>query len=422
MKFEVIKKKAGNFLTGDAGILAVFSLLALGAGTAFTLVAKLEAVEAVKEIKKPEAGTEAVQEQLRIECDGEFADSYTVEVPARLYEIREAKALLEKARADLDRQILGENTSAEYVTENLWLPTGAAEGKIVVDWSTDRPEYLHYDGTLEETIPREGVPVWLEARMTCQEEELYYRKQLVLYPAEKGQKAWLRQVRQALDEENQDGTAAVYRLPRNIGGKKVVWSRERDNPAPVLALTILAVGFLIVWQRRERDKREVEQKREGLFRDYPAFVSRMCLFLGAGLSVRQVFYRMAKESRGERNTCKAEKVREGSRDYLTEEMRLTCRELEQGISEAQAYCHLGERSGLLEYRTFSALLVQNIRKGNQELLAMLQGEAEKAFADRRRTASLLGSKAGTKLLMPMGLMLVVVLLLVLYPACVSFYG
>ena len=116
------------------------------------------------------------------------------------------------------------------------------------------------------------------------------------------------------------------------------------------------------------------------------------------------------------------KGRNKPRDYLAEELRLTCKELEQGVSETQAYRHLGERSGLLEYRTFTALLVQNIRKGNQELLAMLQGEADKAFADRRRNAEILGSKAGTKLLMPMGLMLVVVLILVVFPACVSFYG
>ena len=53
---------------------------------------------------------------------------------------------------------------------------------------------------------------------------------------------------------------------------------------------------------------------------------------------------------------------------------------------------------------------------------MLQCEADKAFADRRRNAETLGSKAGTKLLMPMGLMLVVVLVLVVFPACASFYG
>lgn len=399
-------------------LLIIFGLLSLGTGAVVTWAVGKGAAKEIRVLEKPEAGTDPVQEKLFIESGQGEVQSYLVEVPARLYTSGEAEDLLSGGRAELDRRLLGENGSPDHVTEKLCLPAEAADGRVAVEWNIDHPEYLQYDGAPAADIPIEGVSVRLEARLTCQAEELYYHKQVVLYPETEGEGGWARQVKEALEEANVDSTAKLYHLPQTIAGRKVVWNRGRENPALVLSLTILTVGILLVWRRRERDRQEKEQHRAGLLRDYPAFVSRMCLFLGAGLSVRQVFYRMA----GSAEEQERAKVKKGFRDHLAEELRLTCRELEQGISEAQAYRHLGERSGLLEYRTFTALLVQNIRKGNQELLTMLQLEADKAFADRRRNAEVLGSKAGTKLLMPMGLMLVVVLILVVFPACVSFYG
>ena len=68
------------------------------------------------------------------------------------------------------------------------------------------------------------------------------------------------------------------------------------------------------------------------------------------------------------------------------------------------------------------MLLQNRQKGNDKLLTMLQNEAEKAFAERQRRARITGNEAGTKLLMPMAMMLMVVLMIVLFPAVVSFYA
>ena len=417
MKFREIKRKLGSSLTGEQRILALFGLLAVGVGIVVTGVWGMETAKEVRAIKKPEAGGEPVQERLFIEAGQEGARSYVVEVPARLYGAAEAKRLLEKGREELDRRLLGENDSPDHVISGLYLAAEAADGRVAVEWSIDHPEYLSYDGVPAEDLPPEGVPVRLDARQSCQKEDLYYHKQVRLCPETKGEKTWAGQVKRALEEANQDGTDEWYRLPRDISGRMVVWKHGRENPALALSLIILAAGVWLVWRRREQSRQEERRHRAGLLRDYPAFVSRMCLFLGAGLSVRQVFYRLA--DGGENH---GKKIRKPPCDDLKEEICLTCRELEQGIAEAQAYRRLGERSGLPEYRTFTALLVQNIRKGNQELLVTLQSEADKAFADRRRNAEMLGSKAGTKLLMPMGLMLVVVLILVIFPACVSFYN
>ena len=108
--------------------------------------------------------------------------------------------------------------------------------------------------------------------------------------------------------------------------------------------------------------------------------------------------------------------------YVYEELTLACREMESGITEAQAYEHFGQRCRLTQYRKCAALLSQNLKKGASGLLQALQQEAEHAFEERKRNARELGEKAGTRLLLPMMLMLVVVMVLIMVPACFSFAG
>ena len=59
-------------------------------------------------------------------------------------------------------------------------------------------------------------------------------------------------------------------------------------------------------------------------------------------------------------------------------------------------------------------------KGRADLLIQLEREAMDAFAERKNRARELGEEAGTKLLFPMIMMLLVVLIIVMIPAFISF--
>lgn len=105
-----------------------------------------------------------------------------------------------------------------------------------------------------------------------------------------------------------------------------------------------------------------------------------------------------------------------------EELLYTWQEMESGISEGNAYEHLGARCQGTSYRALATLLTQNLKKGSKGLLELLEQESSEAFEERRRRARAEGEKAGTKLLLPMMLMLGVVFLLILVPAFLSFYA
>ena len=53
---------------------------------------------------------------------------------------------------------------------------------------------------------------------------------------------------------------------------------------------------------------------------------------------------------------------------------------------------------------------------------MLEKESMEAWDERKRKARVLGEAAATKLLVPMILMLLVVMAVIMIPACLAFYG
>ena len=63
---------------------------------------------------------------------------------------------------------------------------------------------------------------------------------------------------------------------------------------------------------------------------------------------------------------------------------------------------------------------QNIRKGSRGLTELLREEGKLAYEERKENAKQLGEEAGTKLLLPMIIMLSIVLVIILVPSFLSF--
>ena len=143
--------------------------------------------------------------------------------------------------------------------------------------------------------------------------------------------------------------------------------------------------------------------------DYTEILGKFVLILGAGMTMQGAWRRITSEYE---RTKKA-------RRFAYEEMCITTHELESGTAEAAAYEHFGKRCASPEYIKFSALLSQNLRKGNKDLLTLFRTESKDAFEKRKNRAKARGEEAGTKLLVPMFLMLAAVLIVVIVPAFMS---
>ena len=82
---------------------------------------------------------------------------------------------------------------------------------------------------------------------------------------------------------------------------------------------------------------------------------------------------------------------------------------------------MANRCGIGAYKKLVSLLTQGQKVGNRRLIEQLQEEAERVFLERKQAARKLGEEAGTKLLLPMMMMLMIVMAIVTIPAFLSMY-
>lgn len=369
-------------------------------------------------IERPDYGEDSLT--ISVEAyTGETADSagtYTVSVGARKYTEEETQEMALELFDLLPERILGENEDLLSVTEDLNLISEEEGYPFRIRWYSSLYEVIDSDGTVQtDALEEGGAEVTLTAKLTYEEWTFEQTYDIHVYPISlSGEEQLTQDIQTALEiseeESSQEGT---YRLPEEVDGIAIFWQEESEDSSFLLFGLILAAGAAI-FILRDRDLHDKVQKRERqLAVDYPQVISKLVLFLGAGMSVRNAFLQL-----GETYLEKIQKG--GEKRYVYEEILLVCREMDSGISENAALSHFGTRCGTRQYTKLCSLLVQNLRKGNSALLTALQEEADLAFEERKNLARKMGEEAGTRLLLPMVLMLGVTLVMIMIPAFMSF--
>ena len=94
-------------------------------------------------------------------------------------------------------------------------------------------------------------------------------------------------------------------------------------------------------------------------------------------------------------------------------------QLDTGSEESWVYEQLGQRLELPEYYQMFQHLSQHIRMGTKDLRNLMEQEMQQALEKRRELAKKKGEEASTKLLFPMILLLVLVMVMIVYPAWVG---
>lgn len=181
-----------------------------------------------------------------------------------------------------------------------------------------------------------------------------------------------------------------------LGG--AVRSREFWIVLSVCFLLGLAAPF---WDLRQR----LHHRRELLRGEYVHMVAKLLMYIGAGMSLRNAFEYVAKDI--------TTNVRES---VLAIEMLLCLKWLGTGQLETECYYRFGRRCDLPEYLRLAGLLAQNARRGNSELILLLEKEMAIAEEEYRHRIRRVGERVSTKMLGPMMLLLSMVMLLIMIPA------
>ncbi|MFA9376871.1 MAG: immunoglobulin-like domain-containing protein [Lachnotalea sp.] len=325
--------------------------------------------------------------------------------------------MFREAQEQMDATILGDNSSFMEIRSNMNLPTRITGKPLQITWNTDKFEVLSNDGEVKnEELDENGINVNLTATYTYKsysEENIIQVK--VLPPILSNAEIITKNLLDKIQIANQDTITQEYiSLPQNINGKLIVWGENKSKTGKFVVLLGIITAVVIYYGKDNELKKEVKKRNQQLLSDYPDIVSKLTLLLGAGMTVKGAWKKIALDYR-EKKYLDSKYFR-----YAYEEMLITYYEIIGGVSELKAYEDFGKRSKNQRYMKLSALITQNLRKGSRGLSQILESESLDAFEDRKAYAKTIGEEAGTKLMIPMFLNLMLVLVIIMIPACMSF--
>lgn len=367
-------------------------------------------------IGRNEKGGGEKNETLLVTIDGVCENMpIRIQVDEQGYTREEADRILENKMKNLEEVVLGENQEKNHVTKDLNLITGFDDYPIRIQWTLDSYQYMGIDGKLKRNIPKGGIQILLTAVLSFEQEnimvdERIWKTAIKIYPPELDNPVQMMETLEQMIEEENDKSRETdsLKLPQEIAGKEITWGQK----AKISGYQVMGSGiliFIIVFMWKKQKKNDEDRKRkEMLLKDYPEILEQFSLLINAGMTVKGAWNKIVENYQGRE---------EDSRKHPAyEEMLRTCFEMRGGVPEGESYENFGKRCRTQEYMRLGLLLSQNLKKGTRGISQLLSLESVHAFEDRKMRAKRKGEEAGTKLLMPMVLMLAVVLIIVIVPA------
>lgn len=221
----------------------------------------------------------------------------------------------------------------------------------------------------------------------------------------------LLQLQQAITTEDEGSLGEnMLSLPTEIDGQRIYYSEHEDRSYLLLPL-LGVIAAMAIYMRQGQARRTEKKQREALLMlDYSELVSKLMVYIGAGLTVRNALETISQHF----DALITRGIKEDRPLY--QELRTMVIQFRRNMPESEIYLSFGRRVNLKPYTKLVSLIEQNRMNGARNLRAMLELEMEDAFEQRKTTARRLGEEAGTKLLLPLFIMLGIVMIIVIVPA------
>lgn len=143
----------------------------------------------------------------------------------------------------------------------------------------------------------------------------------------------------------------------------------------------------------------IKEREVSIAKDFSDMVSKMALLINAGMITREAWEHIADSGDG----------------IIYTEMRHAVSDIRNGMSEADAYVDFSTRCGVTYIKKFISMLVQNLSKGNKELVAFLREESALSWEEKKHIVRRQGEEAANKLMLPLGLILIGIFVMILVP-------
>ncbi|MGN0308925.1 MAG: hypothetical protein ACI4DN_11985 [Lachnospiraceae bacterium] len=353
--------------------------------------------------------------ELEVKKGEEEWQQLTLTLEEKEYSEAEIEEYTNLLMEELEQYILGENSSVDEVKSDLYLPRQIEGYPLYLSWKSSNPQLLDGSGkisfqNLTRTEELVCLTVFMEYGEWKKEHSFYIRVM------EKGEESisFIQRLSgeiEALEEESR--REKMFNLPQASAGEALSW-RYPVNKGILLLIALLPVSLMVIWKEKDRQiHRQARVREDRLLEGYPQLVSKLVLLMEAGMTLKGAIYRVVQDYLKKQRTGKAE-------HYLYEELKYICHKMDNGLGEREAYELFGKRCELPLYKKLSTLFIQYHIKGDSEFLEHLRRESWQANEEGKNRIKRKGEELGTKLLLPMMLMLGMVMLLIIVPACFSF--
>ncbi|MDR1764670.1 MAG: hypothetical protein LBR77_00950 [Lachnospiraceae bacterium] len=385
-----------------------------------------------------------------VEGLGEEPMPVTLEVDAIRYGDDEIEEVFDSATEYLGTLVLGNNPSAQEIREDLYFPASLDTYGLRVQWFAQDGGPIDDKGHIDPNAWAEGaaapIPAQILARLFDEAHSREATFDFMVYPPNQTQsERLLAEYYEALEAADREARSEQgFWAPRELGGKTLSLKTAKKAFPQGYALFGALLGALLYFREKQGKKDADKLRRRQLQMDYAQITSKLMIFIGAGLSVRKAMeqmvaehdsggadgaggtvgaYRVGRTGRAGK-VIKAGKAGKSGKSWKPDmperfayaEARVFLAQVSQGIPERAALEAFGLRCGLPCYRKLCALLEQYVQTGNKQLRFLLEEEVRSALEMRKQLALRAGEEAGTKLMAPLMLLLVVVMGMVMVPA------
>lgn len=354
--------------------------------------------------------------ELQLEAE-DFFDGYhyKVEIPAQVVTQAEAEQYFEKARQEIDERFFEQGDCAEHVSHAVRMENRYVDRMVSAEWTFDSYQYIDIDGKLRENNLKDNAIVQATVLLTCGTYEQEYVFSFMIVPPEfTKEEQLLNDIESAVTAEGNRQGETYFQLPQKVDGVSLKWEEPKQHLLVKVLFFEIVIVVLLYFVEQEKKKTKEKERQDQMHLDYAEFVNKLLILLGSGMSLKQSLNRISA-----RYFDKRQKNQTKER-YLYEELLITNHEIEDGESERLAYQKFGERIGLNCYNRLIRILIQNLRTGSRGICELLGQEATVALEERKALARKLGEEAGTKMLLPLIMMLGIVIAIIMVPAMQSF--
>ena len=167
----------------------------------------------------------------------------------------------------------------------------------------------------------------------------------------------------------------------------------------IVLVLLIGFGALAYYYVSTIPSETIKKKTDAILNEFADVVSKLALLVNAGMILREAWEMIAYSGEGE----------------LYDEMKLVCVNINNGMSEIDAYTEFGTRCTAPEIKKFTSTIIQGIVKGNKELVEMIKMQSREMWNSKQHRVRQQGEKAASKLLIPTCIMFIGVLIMIIVP-------